>query len=145
MSEPPKTWDELMEMAREVQDKTGTKYGFIFQGAEYEGGVVNGLEFVYNAGAEVFPEDDPAEVVLDQGGADKGLAMQQRLVEEGIPPGGCDLQGARIADRLHPGRRRVHAQLAVRLRNGSRGQGDGFRDQAGPGGHRSHSHARGGR
>ena len=86
MSEPPKTWDELMEMAREVQDKTGTKYGFIFQGAEYEGGVVNGLEFVYNAGGEVFPEDDPTNVVLDQGGADKGLAMQQRLVEEGVAP-----------------------------------------------------------
>jgi multiple sugar transport system substrate-binding protein len=87
MSEPPKTWDELIEMAREVREKTGTKYGFIFQGAEYEGGVVNGLEFVYNAGAEVFPEDDPTKVVLDQGGgADKGLAMQQRLVEEGIAP-----------------------------------------------------------
>ena len=59
LSAPPKTWDELMEMAREVQEKTGTQYGFLFQGAEYEGGVVNGLEFIYNAGAEVMPPDDP--------------------------------------------------------------------------------------
>jgi len=83
---PPKTWDELMEMAREVQEKTGTQYGFLFQGAEYEGGVVNGLEFIYNAGAEVMPPDDPTKIVIDQGGADKGLAMQQRLVAEGVAP-----------------------------------------------------------
>jgi multiple sugar transport system substrate-binding protein len=83
---PPKTWDELMEMAREVQEKTGTQYGFLFQGAEYEGGVVNGLEFIYNAGAEVMPPDDPTKIVIDQGGADKGLEMQQRLVAEGVAP-----------------------------------------------------------
>jgi len=83
---PPRTWDELMEMAREVQDKTNTQYGLLFQGAEYEGGVVNGLEFIYNAGAEVMPPDDPTKIVIDQGGADKGLAMQQRLVVEGVAP-----------------------------------------------------------
>jgi multiple sugar transport system substrate-binding protein len=84
--EPPKTWDELMEMAREVTEKTGTQYGLVFQGAEYEGGVVNGLEFIHNAGAEVMPPDDPTKVVIDQGGADKGLAMQRRLVAEGVAP-----------------------------------------------------------
>ena len=87
LDEPPKTWDELIEMAREVQEKTDTRYGFVFQGAEYEGGVVNGLEFVYNAGAEVFLPDDPTNVVLDEGGAAaEGLAVQRRLVEEGIAP-----------------------------------------------------------
>jgi len=86
IDEPPKTWDELMEIAREVQEKTNTRYGFVFQGAEYEGGVVNGLEFVYNAGAEVFPPDDPTKVVLDEGSADEGLAMQRRLVAEEVAP-----------------------------------------------------------
>jgi len=84
--QPPKTWDELMDMAAEVQDKTNAQHGFLFQGAEYEGGVVNGLEFIYNAGAEVMPPDDPTKIVIDQGGADKGLAVQQRLVTEGIAP-----------------------------------------------------------
>jgi multiple sugar transport system substrate-binding protein len=42
-SEPPSTWDELKEMASKVQRDTGTKYGFVFQGAQYEGGVCDGL------------------------------------------------------------------------------------------------------
>jgi len=35
-SEPPKTWDELKEQALKVARDQGVKYGFLFQGAEYE-------------------------------------------------------------------------------------------------------------
>src|SRR5215216_7254500 len=41
ISAPPKTWPELQEMALQVSQDTGTKYGFVFQGSDYEGGVCN--------------------------------------------------------------------------------------------------------
>ena len=41
-SGPPETWDDLMEMAEKVQNDAGTKNGFVYQGADYEGGVCNG-------------------------------------------------------------------------------------------------------
>jgi multiple sugar transport system substrate-binding protein len=37
-SEPPKTWEELKEMAGKVVTDRGTRYGYVFQGADYEGG-----------------------------------------------------------------------------------------------------------
>src|SRR5918999_3666262 len=46
ISAPPKTWEELKEMGDQVSQETGTKYGFVFQGSEYEGGVCNGCEYI---------------------------------------------------------------------------------------------------
>ena len=45
-SEPPKTWEELKEMALKTAQDTGTQDGFVFQGGDYEGGIVNGLEYI---------------------------------------------------------------------------------------------------
>ena len=64
-SEPPKTWDELKQMAKQVKEDSGTKFGFIFQGAEYEGGVVDGLEYIHSAGGRVLDPNDPSKVVID--------------------------------------------------------------------------------
>ena len=41
-SEPPKTWEDLKEQAQKAARDTDTRFGFVFQGAEYEGGVCNG-------------------------------------------------------------------------------------------------------
>jgi multiple sugar transport system substrate-binding protein len=53
-SEPPKTWEELKEMAKKVVQDSGTRYGFLFQGANNETGVCNGLEYIWTHGGEVF-------------------------------------------------------------------------------------------
>jgi multiple sugar transport system substrate-binding protein len=82
----PETWDELIGIAQEVQGKTGTRFGLVFQGAEYEGGVVNGLEHIYNAGAEVIPLDDPTKVTIANGPSAEGLATERKLVESGVAP-----------------------------------------------------------
>jgi multiple sugar transport system substrate-binding protein len=50
-SEPPRTWDEMKQVVQKVQADQGTRYGFDFQGAQDEGGVVDALERVWNAGA----------------------------------------------------------------------------------------------
>jgi len=85
-SKPPRTWDELKEMARTVQQSSGTQYGFVFQGADYEGGVVNGVEYIYSAGGEVLDSNSPDTVVVDSPEAIEGLTIQRSMVEDGIAP-----------------------------------------------------------
>jgi multiple sugar transport system substrate-binding protein len=58
-SGPPATWDELQEMANKVKQDEGIKNGFVFQGAEYEGGVCNGLEYIRTHGGDVLDPNDP--------------------------------------------------------------------------------------
>ena len=84
--EPPATWDELKEQARAVQQRSGTRYGFIFQGADYEGGVVNGLEYINSAGGNVVDPNDPSTVTVDSPEAREGLSIQRSMVEDGITP-----------------------------------------------------------
>jgi multiple sugar transport system substrate-binding protein len=82
-SEPPVTWEEMKEMGRRVQQGSGTEYGFVFQGSEDEGGVVDALEHIWNAGGEVF---DGNEVVINSPEAVAGLALRQSMIEDGIAP-----------------------------------------------------------
>src|SRR5215210_8113049 len=42
-SEPPETWDEMKQMAERIRSDSGTRYGYVFQGAQDEGVVVDGL------------------------------------------------------------------------------------------------------
>lgn len=83
---PPETWDELIEMAKQVQQDSGTEIGFIFQGAEYEGGVVNGLEFINSFGGYAIDPDDPSRVTIDSPDSAEGLSLERRMVEEGVAP-----------------------------------------------------------
>jgi multiple sugar transport system substrate-binding protein len=95
---PPETWDELVEMANQVMDEAGTQYGFVFQGDNYEGGVVNGLEFIWNAGGNVLTGNitvsdpdrifniSPNQVLINNDEAIRGLEIERGLVEDGIAP-----------------------------------------------------------
>jgi len=85
-SEPPKTWYELKEQAKKVQRDSGTQYGFVFQGADYEGGVVNGLEYVWTSGGDVLDPRDPNEVVVESEQSLQGLRIEQSMVKDGVAP-----------------------------------------------------------
>ena len=85
-SEPPATWDELKEQARTVQRDSGTRHGFVFQGADYEGGVVNGLEYVWTSGGDVLDPRDPDKVVVGSEQALEGLRAEQSMVADGVAP-----------------------------------------------------------
>jgi multiple sugar transport system substrate-binding protein len=50
---PPQTWDELKQMALQVKQDAGIQHGYVFQGGEYEGGVCNGLEYIWTHGGDV--------------------------------------------------------------------------------------------
>ena len=83
---PPKTWDELKQMTLKVREDAGLKYGFVFQGAAYEGGVCNGMEFIWTHGGEVLDPNDPTKVLVDSPEAIAGLATERSMITERISP-----------------------------------------------------------
>ena len=82
-SEPPKTWDELKEMAKKVVQDSGTRYGFVFQGANNETGVCNGLEYIWTHGGEVLEGD---KVIIDSPESVAGLTTEQSMISDGVTP-----------------------------------------------------------
>jgi len=86
ISTPPKTWTELKEMALQVSQDTGTKYGFVFQGADYEGGVCDGCEYIFTHGGNVLDPQDPSKVVVDSPEAIAGLTTEQSMVTDSVAP-----------------------------------------------------------
>ena len=97
-STPPRTWDELKQTARTVMQNAGTRYGFVFQGAEYEGGVANALEYIWNAGGRVLTGNlsvagsfgqvvmDPNVITVNTAEAAAGLDTARSMVAEGLTP-----------------------------------------------------------
>jgi multiple sugar transport system substrate-binding protein len=85
-SEPPKTWDELKEMADKVKKDQGIKYGFVFQGDAYEGGVCNGLEYVWTHGGNAVDPDAPNKILIDSPEAAAGLATEASMLSSGVAP-----------------------------------------------------------
>jgi multiple sugar transport system substrate-binding protein len=85
-SGPPQTWEELQEMANKVQQDEGIKNGFVFQGAEYEGGVCNGLEYIRTHGGDVLDPNDPSKVIIGSPKAAAGLETWRSMVESGASP-----------------------------------------------------------
>jgi multiple sugar transport system substrate-binding protein len=86
VKDPPETWNELVEISQRIVEDGGAQYGMIFQGAEYEGGVCNGCEYIWTAGGNVLDERDLSKVVVDSPRAVSGLETQRRLVQEGVAP-----------------------------------------------------------
>src|SRR5215204_5825122 len=82
-SEPPKTWKELKEMAEKVVQDSGTRYGFLFQGANNESGVCNALEYIWTHGGDVLDGD---KVIIDSPESAAGLATYHSMVTSGAAP-----------------------------------------------------------
>jgi multiple sugar transport system substrate-binding protein len=95
---PPRTWKELNAIAKKIMKEKGIKYGFTFQGAQYEGGVTNFCEFVWNAGGQVMignldvvgtfdqTQIDPNIITVNSGEAVRGLTDVVEMINEGIAP-----------------------------------------------------------
>jgi trehalose/maltose transport system substrate-binding protein len=83
---PPKTWEELMEMAQTVSQEAGIPNGFVFQGANYEGGVCNALEYIRTNGGDVLSDVTSGEVIIDSPQAVAGLETYRAMVADGVAP-----------------------------------------------------------
>ena len=85
-SGPPKTWEELKEQAKKVQRDSSIESGFVFQGAQYEGGVCDGLEYVWTHGGDVLASGDTNQVVIQSPESIAGLATERSMIEDGVSP-----------------------------------------------------------
>jgi multiple sugar transport system substrate-binding protein len=82
----PKTWNELKQMTRKVRRDSNIKFGFVFQGARYEGGVCDACEFIWGHGGNVLDPSDPTRVVIDSPQAIAGLETERSMITDGISP-----------------------------------------------------------
>ena len=85
-SGPPATWEELREQAIKTSQDEGIRAGFVFQGAEYEGGVCNGCEYIWSHGGNILDPEDPSKVVVDSPEAASGLETWHSMVADGASP-----------------------------------------------------------
>ena len=98
ISGPPATWEELRVTALRVMNDAGTRYGFVFQGAEYEGGTANASEFIWSAGGEVMTSrlavtgvvvntaTEVDSVAVGSVEAARGLDLARSLIVDGVTP-----------------------------------------------------------
>lgn len=89
-TEPPKTWDELEDMAKTIQDGevlAGNEnfWGFVWQGDIYEGLTCNALEWVASHGGGTFIDQD-GNVTINNLSALKALERAANWVDYISPP-----------------------------------------------------------
>ena len=73
----PETWDDLKKIFSSVGDKYNV-FGYVFQGANYEGLTCNFLEILWSNGASVF--DDSGKVVINSKEAVEALQLMVDLI-----------------------------------------------------------------
>jgi multiple sugar transport system substrate-binding protein len=81
---PPQSWDELKRIALRVKQDSGIQHGYVFQGAAYESGVCNGLEFIWTHGGDVL--DGNNQVIINTNEAIRGLRTERSMVDDGVAP-----------------------------------------------------------
>ncbi len=85
--DPPATWDELETMAQTIQEGERTAgnanfVGFVFQGAAYEGGTCNALEWVASHGGSIIED---GEVTIDSAAAQQAIERARGWVDTIAP------------------------------------------------------------
>lgn len=88
---PPKTFEELIAIAKKLTDKKKGTYGFMLPGAD----AYHSYPIISAYGGYIFGHDangnfNPKDVGLDSPGAIKGAQLIDRLVKEGVQPKGAD-------------------------------------------------------
>jgi multiple sugar transport system substrate-binding protein len=83
---PPATYPELANQARVIVGAAGDPHlaGFVWQGKQYEGLVVNVLESLWAAGTDLVGPD--GTILPDARRAADALAFRRRLITDGVSP-----------------------------------------------------------
>jgi multiple sugar transport system substrate-binding protein len=98
----PKTWEQLVSDSKAMQSKHQVKYGYVFQGADYEGATCDFAEFLADAGGTVLNSGDTKAVLGSP--AVKALTFERSLVKDGISPSGeSTFQEAQSLDEFTTG------------------------------------------
>lgn len=89
VDEPPTTWDELLEVGLAAADEAGIS-GYVGQGDQYEGFVVNYLELFWSAGGELFDESQQQSTFLEGDAAERAITWLIDAREQGLLADGFD-------------------------------------------------------
>ena len=83
---PPRTWDELVDQVGRIRagERDPRLDGYLWQGKQYEGMVVNALEALWAYGADVLGADGRAFPDPDR--AAQALGFLRRLIATGVSP-----------------------------------------------------------
>ncbi|WP_124728034.1 ABC transporter substrate-binding protein [Staphylospora marina] len=81
---PPKTWDELVKMAKENKGQGDTKFGYLMQAKQYEGLVCNFIEFIGAYGGRIL--DENGNVVINSPETVKGLKKMIEVTTSDFVP-----------------------------------------------------------
>lgn len=84
VKEVPKTWDDLIKMAKELKGQGGTKFGYLMQAKQYEGLVCNFVEFAASYGGKIL--DEQGNVVINNPQTIKGLKKMIEVVNSDFVP-----------------------------------------------------------
>src|SRR6266566_3010151 len=79
ISTPPTTWDELTTLAK-AASPSKVKFGYFWQGAQYEGLVCNFTEVLYGYGGSVLDPNDPKKVTVNSPEAMAALTLMASWV-----------------------------------------------------------------
>jgi len=96
--DPPTTWEDVSTIVHTIQLKESIPYGLVFQGDNYEGGIANACEFIWNAGGDITMSNlsisgafedmyfNPSIITVDSKASEIGFGQAKELVETGIAP-----------------------------------------------------------
>jgi multiple sugar transport system substrate-binding protein len=71
---PPATWDDLTSQAKDAMSKNKTKYGYVWQGAQYEGLVCDFAEVLHGYGGAILDPNDSKKVTVNSPEAQQALS-----------------------------------------------------------------------
>jgi multiple sugar transport system substrate-binding protein len=81
----PQTWEQLESDAQKLQKAGLVKYGFVWQGASYEGLTCDYMEYLTDAGGTA-ANSDYTKASLDSAAAVKATTFMRSLVTSGVTP-----------------------------------------------------------
>ena len=89
IDEPPTTWEELYETGTEAAEEAGIS-GYVGQGDQYEGLVVNFLELYWSAGGQLFDDGQRQSTLLEGDAAATALDFMRQAYASGFYAEGFD-------------------------------------------------------
>jgi multiple sugar transport system substrate-binding protein len=84
LEEPPASFAELRGVVSEATGRAGLPYGFVWQGARYEGLVTVFLEFLGGHGGRIL--DEQGAVRVDSEAAVRALSVMKQAIDDGQVP-----------------------------------------------------------
>lgn len=86
-AKPPETFEDLLKVSQQLQEKKATRWGYVWQGAQYEGLPAMFVE-ILEGFAGFWVNSETNEVGLDQPEAIKAVEFLRSVIDKNISPPG---------------------------------------------------------